>query len=320
LVEILQDLSSKEKYKTMTYTKDFSVIVPVWRGAIKYLPKLFDSIPRRDGIEIIVVDNSKEPVSREEIKSDRDILFLQSAPERHAGGSRNEGIEAAHGKWLLFADADDFYTDDAFDVYYSMINTDAEIVYTGMGGIYEDTGEPSDRGDRYAKAVHDYLSGRLPETNLRLHFSSPCCKMVSHELVNRHHLRYDEVVASNDKYFSMLIGYYAKSITAVDRITYIATVNRGSLTRRRDYDVDLSRFKVVLRYNKFLRTHGLSKYQDSIMLRYKDICSHGFRAVCKASYLLCKFHQNPFIGYSRWFKSYKKKKRLDVQERQYITK
>lgn len=28
----------------------------------------------------------------------------------------------------------DYYTDDAFDVYYSMFNTDAEIVYTGMGG------------------------------------------------------------------------------------------------------------------------------------------------------------------------------------------
>ena len=91
----------------MTYTKDFSIIVPVWRGAIKFLPKLFDSIPERDGIEIIVVDNSKEPVSREEIKSDRNIIFLHSAPERHAGGSRNDGMDVAKGKWLLFADADD---------------------------------------------------------------------------------------------------------------------------------------------------------------------------------------------------------------------
>lgn len=281
---------------------------------------LFDSIPKRDGIEIIVVDNSKEPVSREEIKSDRDIIFFHSAPERHAGGSRNVGMDAAHGKWLLFADADDFYTDDAFDVYYSMLNTEAEIVYTGMGGIYEDTGEPSNRGDRYAKAVHDYLSGNLSEMNLRLHFSSPCCKMVSHELVNRHHLRYDEVVASNDMFFSLLSGYYAKTITAVDKVTYIATVNRGSLTRRRDYSVSLSRFIVALRYNKFLREHELSDYQSSIMLRYKEVCSHGVKAICKATYLICKYRQNPFIGYSRWLNSYKGKTKLDAKERQYISK
>ena len=97
------------------YTKDFSVIVPTWRGAIKYLPRLVDSIPNKKGIEIIVVDNSKESVSRAEIKSDREIILLHSAPERHAGGSRNDGMAIAKGKWLLFADSDDYYTCDAFD-------------------------------------------------------------------------------------------------------------------------------------------------------------------------------------------------------------
>ena len=101
----------------MTYTKDFSIIVPVWRGAAHFLPTLFDSIPNKDGIEIIVVDNSKDPLLREEIKSNRDIILLHSAPERHAGGSRNDGIAIAKGKWLLFADADDYYTPDAFDIY-----------------------------------------------------------------------------------------------------------------------------------------------------------------------------------------------------------
>ena len=304
----------------MTYNKDFSVIVPIWRGAIKYLPKLFDSIPEKDGIEIIVVDNSKEPVRREEIQSEREIVFLHSAPERHAGGSRNDGIDVAQGKWLLFADADDYYSDDAFDVYFSMLSTDAEIVYTGMGGIYEDTGEHSNRGDRYAKAVHDYVSGNLSEMNLRLHFSSPCCKMVSHDLVNRHQLRFDEVIASNDMFFSMQTGYYAKSITAVDKVTYIATVNRGSLTRRRDFAVSMSRFGVVLRFNQFLRQHRLSQFQSSIMLRFKEVCAHGLKPACTAIALLFKYRQNPFIGCSRWLKSFRNKQKLELKEHHYIVK
>ncbi len=304
----------------MSYTKDFSVIVPTWRGAIKYLPRLFDSIPKKDGIEIIVVDNSKEPVSREEIESEREITFLHSAPERHAGGSRNDGMAVAKGKWLLFADSDDYYSEDAFDVYYSKFDTEAEIVYTGMGGIYNDTGEPSNRGERYANAVHDYLTGQLSEMNLRLQFSSPCSKMVSHDLVSRCNLRYDEVVACNDMYFSMLIGYYAQSITAVDKVTYIATVNRGSLTKRRDYAVCLSRFMVALRYNQFLRRHGLKEYQSSIMLRYKQFCSHGFKAFCKGTHLLVSYGQNPFIGYSRWLKTYKNTRKTEAKESQYITK
>ncbi len=304
----------------MTYTKDFSIIVPVWRGAIKFLPKLFESIPEKEGIEIIVVDNSKEPVRREEIKSDREIVFLHSAPERHAGGSRNDGMAIAKGKWLLFADSDDFYMHDAFEIYYSMIDSDAEIVYTGMGGVYEDTGEHSDRGDVYAKMVHDYLDGDISEMKLRLQFSSPCCKMVSHDLVNRYNLRYDEVIACNDMYFSLLTGYYAKSIKAVDRVTYIATVNRGSLTRRKDFAVSFSRFHVSLRYNLFLRKHGLSSYQKSIMLRYKETCSHGLKAIGKATILLFKYRQNPLVGCSRWLKSYKKNKQQSVKEENYVIK
>lgn len=302
------------------YTKDFSVIVPTWRGAIKYLPRLVDSIPNKKGIEIIVVDNSKESVSRAEIKSDREIILLHSAPERHAGGSRNDGMAIAKGKWLLFADSDDYYTCDAFDTYYSMLDSDAEIVYTGMGGIYEDTGEPSDRGDRYANAVHDYFRGTLPEMDLRLHFSSPCCKMVNHDLVNRHAIQFDEVRASNDVFFSMLTGYYAKSIAVVDKVTYIASVNRGSLTRRKDYEVSMARYMVSLRYNQFLREHKLSEYQSSIMLRYKEVCAHGLKAFFQATALLMKYRQNPFIGYSRWIKSYNKNRVRSIRESKYLVK
>ena len=220
----------------MIYSKDFTVIIP-HRNSIRFLPKLFASIPVSDRIEVILVDNSPVPVTKEEIGIDRDYILIYSAPERGAGGARNEGIQYAHGKWLLFADADDFYSADAFDVYYSKFDSDAEIIYTGMGGVYEETGKPSDRGDKYARLVHKYITGEIEEKKLRLGFASPCCKMVSHDLVKRHQLKYDEVVASNDIYFSLLSGFYAKSIDAVDKITYIATVSRGSLTRRRDLAV-----------------------------------------------------------------------------------
>lgn len=304
----------------MNYSKDFSVIVPCWRGAAHFLPILFDSIPDKDGIEIIVVDNSKEPLSREEIASNREITLLHSAPERHAGGSRNDGMSMAKGKWLLFADADDYYTDDAFDLYYSFLNTEAEIVYTGMGGVYADTGEPSDRGDRYIKFCHDYCNGEMSEIDLRLRFTSPCCKMVSHALVDRENLKFDEIRASNDVYFSITSGYYAKKIEAVDKVTYIASVNRGSLTKRKDYEVIKARLYAALRCNQFKKKHGLGKYQSSIMSYLVESRRYGLKRFLEFAFMVAKYRQNPFVGCTRWFSTYKHKVESDKSEEKYIIK
>src|SRR5699024_3202309 len=132
------------------------------------------------------------------------------------------------GKWLIFVDADDYLPFDAFETFYHKFNSEAELIFFGMGGIYSDTNNPSDRGDNYTQMVRNFIKGRISENEIRLNFPSPCSKMVSSKLIKRHNLRYDEVVASNDVYFSLLSGYYAEKIDAVDKITYIATVSRGS--------------------------------------------------------------------------------------------
>ena len=304
----------------MTYTKDFSIIVPVWRGAAHFLPTLFDSIPNKDGIEIIVVDNSKDPLLREEIKSNRDIILLHSAPERHAGGSRNDGIAIAKGKWLLFADADDYYTPDAFDIYYAHSNTDAEIVETGMGGIYADTGEPSSRGQHYIQMVHDYCTGKINEIQLRIGFASPCCKMVSHALVERENIKYDEIRAGNDIYFFLFIGYYAKDIDADDKITYIATVNHGSLTKRRDYEVIKARLYSKLHCNKFLKEHNLAKYQHSVIFALVESRHYGIKTTWEFLSMMVRFRQNPFIGCKRWFRTALNNRKQDRTDKKYIVR
>lgn len=297
----------------------FTIIIP-HKDSVHFLPKLFSSIPNLDSIEIILVDNSFNKISCKELGIDRPYRLLYSAPERGAGGARNVGIEHAHGKWLIFADADDYFSEQAFDVFFSKVNSEADLIYTCMDGIYIDTGIHSDRGNSYTKLVKGYLSGIIPETDLRFKFSSPCCKMVRHDLIKSYNLRYDEVTASNDMFFSLLCGFYAKRIEAIDKITYIATVSRGSLTKRRDYDVLSARYEVNLRYNKFLRENNYPEYQRSVLYYAISMCKTGIRPTLKVIRLLFKYRQNPCIGYRNWIKTRMKKKRKDIIDKQYITK
>ncbi len=306
-------------YHTMNYSDiDFTVIIP-HRDSIGTLQRLFDSIPVSDKIEVILIDNSSTPVTHEDIGIKRNYTLLYSEPSRGAGGARNVGIENAHGKWLLFADADDFYTKDAFDIFYTQFNSDAELIYFSMDGIYTDTGERSDRGDQYTQLVKDYLCGKKTEMDIRLNFSSPCSKMVSHEFVDRHHFRYDEVLASNDVYFSLLTGYHASKIAAVDKITYTATVSKGTLTKRRDYDVIYARFIVNLRYNKFVKEHNFSQYQRSIMFFLFQASRFGIKKMLELIRLLIRYKQNPFIGYKRWSTTYKACIKNDRDKKYYNT-
>lgn len=306
-------------YHTMTYTKDFSIIVPTWRGAIKFLPKLFDSIPEKEGIEIIVVDNSKEPVCREEIMSDRDIIFLHSAPGRHAGGSRNEGMDAAHGKWLVFADADDYFTEKAFDVFDSHINSPADVIYFTAQGIYED-GSYSTRGDQYKRMVGEFLRNPQAEFDLRTCFSVPWAKMVRREFVEKEKIRFDEVVAANDAFFSLQTGFLASKVEADEKVVYMVTTSKGSLTKRKDLAAIRSRYMVGLRKNRFLKDHGRPDLQASVMVYIIDALHIGIKPFFSFIWQAIKYKQNLLIGMSRWFGSYKKKRQEEKKDKDYYTK
>jgi glycosyltransferase involved in cell wall biosynthesis len=140
----------------MNYKYNFSVIIP-HRDSVISLDLLFASIPNDELIEIILIDNSLKCITRADIGINRRYTLLYSDPSRGAGGARNVGIENAHGKWLVFADADDFFTPNAFKSFFSKLDSDADLIYTGMGGKYIDTGETSNRGDGYTRLVKQYM-------------------------------------------------------------------------------------------------------------------------------------------------------------------
>lgn len=278
---------------------DFTVIVPQ-KNSLNTLPRLFESIPISDRVEVIVADNSDVPVTKDQIGIEREYQLVWASPSRFAGGARNEALKHAHGKWLLFADADDYYKDDAFDEFYKHVDSDADIVFFLIDCYDPQNNVRTDRLKMHTDVLHQYLYGDHDEWPLRTRFPSPCAKMIRKRLVDEHQILFDEVYANNDDYFSTVSSFYAEKIEAVDKEVYVYITNTSSVTHNTSYRVIKDRVKVIIKLNKFLKEHGKSQYQRGYMsLIGSQSIRNRIRLIC---YVVSE-GQNPLIGMGRWFKS-----------------
>lgn len=237
----------------------FSIIIPHKNCPI-LLQRCINTIPSSTDIQVIIVDDN----STDEIvdfsnfpgmkRHNIEVYFTNEG--KGAGYARNVGIQHAKGKWLLFADADDYFTEDFYSIISEYSSYDGDIVFFSATSIYPETNEEANRHCLINESIQSYLKG--DDTQLRYHRASPIAKMIKRELIESYNIRFDEVIASNDTLFSLKSGHFAKKILADERVIYVITVRFGSLEYTYSKDVLLSRIGVDYRVNDFLKLHKIN--------------------------------------------------------------
>lgn len=282
--------------------KNYSVIIPHFtKGGTELLDRAIFSVPKREDVEIIVVDNSSTPIDSGLYKSEPMVSIYFSDNSRGAGGARNVGLSKAQGRWLLFMDADDYFTPTAFESLDRFVESNNDIVFFKPTSVFSETNELAGRHLVFCEEIDEYLkTGNEYDLRYR-EFDVPWAKMIKRTFVEENNIQFDEVPASNDVMFSLKTGIAAKKISASGDTVYCVTVTKGSITNVKSLRNLKSDFDVRIRKNALLVSHGL-KRECSLLNPIVKSRRYGIKVM--TSFIIKAIRTgNLFVGYNRWISS-----------------
>ena len=247
----------------------YSIIIPHY-NLPALLERCLKSIPKRDDIQVVVVDDmSSEENRRKLIEMQETFPYAQFVfCEKNGGGgaARNRGLDEAKGDYILFSDADDYFC-KGFELLLDKYSAqDNDIVYFNANFVNTDTGEPAKIPNHVAEIISIYK--KAPEKGkklLRYYFGEPWCKMVRRSIIQENKIRFEETKVHNDTQYSYLVGFHAKKLAVCDHPIYNYTIREGSVSRIVSDDRLLTRVSVFARKNRFLQDNHVD-FIDKMML------------------------------------------------------
>lgn len=289
----------------------YSVIIPHYNSPV-LLKRCIASIPEREDIQVIIVDDCSDPKKVDFAHlpgRNRPYTEIYRTPYGgSAGRARNIGLSHAKGQWLVFADADDFFTSEAWDVMDTYLNSPYDIIYFRHTSVDSDTLEPNDRHMVYGRYFDAYFDHPTDNTldHLRYRHDIPWGKMIRRSMVEENRITFGETRYCNDTLFSTKTAISARTVFADKRSTYCVTTEHNSLIHQQSKEAILTRLDVLLTKNQLLRQHGLVKHQPSVLFYFKDaLFQYGIASFIKAVCLAYR-HRTPLSMiyiYSRLYKN-----------------
>lgn len=244
-----------------------SVIIPVY-NAEKYLEKCLDSVTRQtlSEMEIICVDDGSADSSLEILEryaaSDPRIL-IKRQQNLFAGAARNNGMDTAKGKYLVFWDSDDYFEKNALETLYKKCEKEqADICLCGAFTVDGETGkravDETFLKRRFLPKGSVFSIKTNPEYIFNMASNTPWQRMFRADFVKAHGLRFQDLRHANDTYFVLCAMFYAERITYTEKpLVNYRTNNALSVTGSTSKD-PLCAYKAYAAVYEELGKAGLS--------------------------------------------------------------
>lgn len=296
-----------------------SVILPAY-NVDRYIRECIESVVNQtigfENIQLIIVDDCSTDKTYEiaqeyESKYENCRVIHLDSNSGSAGKPRNEGIKIATGKYLMFADPDDFFELTAFETMYNAIeDKKADFIisnwnYTDIDGTkWEKPVFDAERFHNFKLSIHDYGD------SFYIMNSSMCNKIFDREFIEKNQIRCLEYVPGEDTYFSMCAFLEAKNVYYIEDIIYYYRQRDKSDSLSISWNCSADFFKKMnisyrALYEKFVEK-GQIQYYRFVYARNMTYLLYRF----VDSTLMTDDERVEILGDMRWF--YKLSKTLDV--------
>ena len=249
-----------------------SVIVPVGRKDAAYA-EMKRSLARQTyrNVELIEIDDS--------------------VAHRGAGWARNQGLDKATGKYLLFLDADDFFEPDMISRLVAKAEEcDAEIVqclcdryeqnwglYSPMDWVFKRRMFPKQK----VFSAHDCAADLYQILPMTL-----WVKLFRRDFVMKRGVRFQEIPRCNDVYFSLALVSVAEQITILPRVLVHYRHGQTTNLQSGNNETPLSFLRPVAELKKFLMERKIfEQFKVSYLKVSRKIYNHNLALTTGTAHL-----------------------------------
>ncbi len=262
---------------------NYSFIIPHKNSPI-LLKRCLDSIPIRRDIEVIVIDDDSSNVDWNliNINQRENTKLIITHEGKGAGYVRNVGMGYARGKWILFADCDDYYLNGFIDVLDKYKDKDIDVLYFN----FDESHQPEKRKFKLCHVYDKYSNTDYENKIIKYRITPPWNKMISKKYIDKYLIRFEEVSKGNDVLFSFMVGFFTNNIIVESIKLYCYDFNPQSITNeRKTIQGYMTYLRGYLKSNTFYSFIGCPKWRKNPLrwipvVFYKNGVKEGFWFCC----------------------------------------
>lgn len=250
-----------------------SVIVPIYNSA-KYLRVCVDSIlcQTHEELEIILVNDASQDGESAEICREYEqkysrIKYLELPVMIGIAGTRNAGLEAATGEYIMFVDSDDYLPDeDVVSKLYTKLKSSCSDIAVG-NYIREIKGRLIDAGRHN---FSENIDAESPEFRYRGFFSNGILsyvwgKLYLADFLKKSGIKFDDLAYAEDKLFNIKCFYHSPKYCFTERNVYCYRFNPDSESHIYRKRFDENWMNVAgLAYEELKKCECPDEYEDVI--------------------------------------------------------